>query len=70
MLLSTSSWAARQTELALSEGWMVFNDCEIQRDDEASKFGTDEDAIAHVRARAAEGSATHQLAMAIHDANN
>ena len=67
MLLSQTAWGQRETEQALSEGWMVFNDCEIQYDMEGDIFDNDDDAIEFVRKRAAEGSAMHQLALQVHD---
>lgn len=51
------------------EGWAVFNEeslPEIQRDDEADIFVTDDDAIAHVMRRALAGSATHVRALVLH----
>lgn len=69
MLLRDTPWTKADTFTALSEGWMVFNGCEIQRDDETGLFATDDDAIEHVRRLAAEGSHTHMLAIDIHDSN-
>lgn len=54
---------------ATAEGWLLANEDtrepEIQRDDEAKgfPFATDEEAVAHVRERAAAGSAYHQEAL-------
>jgi hypothetical protein len=53
--------------VAQSEGWGIFFDCEIQRDDEQGVYPGDEAAIAHIRARAGEGSAIHRQAILLHD---
>lgn len=50
---------------AVAEGWaIIWSDShdrwEIQRDDEQSTFATDDDALAHVQARAAAGSVYHR----------
>lgn len=55
---------------AMSEGWALFNDGEIQRLDEPSGFHTsdepvfasDKDAIAFVRRQAQQGSPYHKAA--------
>ena len=48
---------------AIAEGWCVMDpgkgNLEIQRDDEQDTFVSDEEAEAHVIARAEEGSAYH-----------
>jgi hypothetical protein len=64
---STASWTIAYTEQALREGWMLFNDDEIQRDDEAGLFVSDEDALNHVARCAGAGSELHQLALSIHN---
>ena len=78
----SAEWSRRLSALALEEGWDVFDNFDygtrIERlDDPASveelaftepKFDGDDEAIAHVRARAAQGSLLHQTAIAIHDA--
>lgn len=46
-----------------AEGWGIFNDNTIQRDDEADVFAGDDEAIAFVRRRAAEGSQLHAAAL-------
>lgn len=64
------------SHLASLEGWNLFNGGagemgEIQRDDEAENFGSDDAAIEWVRSRAtsgATGSKLHQIALAIHQA--
>lgn len=60
---STFTPALSCDQVADAEGWGVFNDGEIQRDDEANKFASDADALAHVKARAAAGSAPHHEAL-------
>jgi hypothetical protein len=60
-------------EAAVNEGWALFNHsedgtaAEIQRDDEAGAFATDDDAIRWVRFRAEAGSAMHAAALAMHE---
>lgn len=58
-------WMTDDNAAALAEGWAIFNGNEIQRDDEVGTFDTDADALNHVKARAAEGSALHRKALAI-----
>lgn len=76
------TWNRQLSTRAVEEGWDVFDNSDhglrIERlDDPASveelsftepKFEGDDEAIAHVRARAAQGSLLHQTAIAIHDA--
>ncbi len=47
------------------EGWGIFNDREIQRDDEMDRFGSDDDAVDHVRQLASAGSWLHREALAL-----
>jgi hypothetical protein len=47
------------------EGWAIFNDREIQRDDEMDRFASDDDAAAHVRHLACEGSRLHREALSL-----
>lgn len=47
------------------EGWGLFNDGEIQRDDEADIFASDEEAVEHVRRLAEAGSALHREALSL-----
>ena len=54
----TESLIGQINALAEQEGWAVFNDRQIQRDDEANKFAGDEEALAHVR-RLAHRRARH-----------
>ncbi len=52
---------------ALREGWFLSNDeagrIELQRDDEAGKFSSDEDAFAAVYTKASKGSKMHVRAI-------
>jgi hypothetical protein len=45
------------------EGWAIFNECTIQRDDELNVFASDDEAEAHVRALADAGSRLHREAL-------
>ncbi|MBU1248085.1 MAG: hypothetical protein KKB70_05255 [Proteobacteria bacterium] len=46
------------------EGWGLFNDdCEIQHDDEAAEFDSDDDAVAFIQDKAGEDSAVHEMAL-------
>lgn len=65
-LVSASDIAAQINTACEQEGWAVFNDCEIQRDDELDAFASDDDAIAHVARLAMLGSQPHTLALALH----
>ena len=47
------------------EGWGIFNDQELQRDDEMDRFESDDDAVAHVRQLASAGSRLHCEALAV-----
>jgi hypothetical protein len=51
------------------EGWAIFwtsdDELQIQMDDDAQDFASDEEALAHVKRLAREGSAIHQLALQI-----
>lgn len=50
--------------LGQAEGWALFNDdTSIQRDDEADRFASDEDALAYVRRMASAGSPVHAYAL-------
>jgi hypothetical protein len=60
-------WCKRFGAQADAEGWGIFNFCEIQRDDEAGTFASDDDAIAFVRKRAKKGSECHSIALRICD---
>ncbi len=53
-------------DLAHSEGWAIFNECEIQKDDDFDSFDGDDAAIAHVERMAASGSRWHAKAIEIH----
>lgn len=68
-------WTPADCAAACDEGWCVFNvdgggPLEIERDDEAEVFESDDEAIAHVRRRAKAGSELHQKAITLHDAHN
>jgi hypothetical protein len=56
---------------AALEGWDLFEAddarLEIQRDDAAGLFASDEDAIAFVRHQAQKGSTLHAIAASLHD---
>ncbi len=52
--------------VAEPEGWAIFNDREIQRDDEMDVFASDADAIDYVDQMARKGSLLHTSALAIH----
>jgi hypothetical protein len=58
----------RIARIGEEEGWGIFlcddNIEYIQRDDDAAVFENDDDAIEHVRKRAAAGSRLHQMALA------
>lgn len=69
MTTTANEWTSDDAAQAATEGWGVFNDAEIQRDDEAEAFAGDDDAIRWVRFRAGSGSAMHQRALAIHEGN-
>lgn len=59
-------------QFAETEGWAIFNADtmpQIQRDDEMDAFDSDDAAILHVRAMAEVGSALHQKALELHNAN-
>lgn len=56
-------WRPSYGVQADAEGWGIFNDGEIQRDDEADVFAGDDEAIAFVRRRAIEGSHLHAAAL-------
>lgn len=47
---NTPAWTATDSKNALREGWGIFNEDEIQRDDEAGVFASDDEAIEFVRA--------------------
>lgn len=44
----TRKWTKCDSAKALREGWEIFNDTEIQRDDETGIFASDDDAVAFV----------------------
>lgn len=49
--------------VADAEGWGIFNGGEVQRDDEANTFASDDDARAYVERMAAAGSPVHAAAL-------
>lgn len=49
--------------VADAEGWGIFNGGELQRDDEANTFASDDDARAYVERMAAAGSPVHAAAL-------
>lgn len=64
----TYAWSGEN----LKEGWDLFDIdstgiLEIQRDDEAGIFESDEDAVSYVRAKAWAGSKRHQWSLRAHD---
>ncbi len=79
--ISSLEWTDAYTTAASLEGWNLFDNSdyglEIERIDDMfvpcpdgdgePLFVSDDDAIAFVRQKAAEGSAMHTLAIAIHD---
>jgi hypothetical protein len=68
--LPEPEWSTADQHQASREGWAIFNDCEIQCDDEAEAFESDEAAIRWIRFRAEAGSDLHQRALRIHDAHS
>lgn len=68
---------ARESEQACAEGWGLFEvfgsarrpdgSLEIEKDDEADIFESDEAAVAFVRAQAEKGSALHRYALKLHE---
>jgi hypothetical protein len=67
--MSKATWAKPDWQIEDGEGWALFNvetRPEIQRDDEADVFASDEDAIAFVADRAKDGSDPHLRALALH----
>jgi hypothetical protein len=63
----TDALIGRINALAEREGWAIFNDKQIQRDDEAGTLACDADAVAHVRRLAEAGSFLHAAALDIHE---
>ena len=59
-------WREEYNAAAELEGWAVFNDNEIQRDDEMDVFAGDWEAVAHVKRLAEAGSAMHLAALCLH----
>lgn len=61
-------WTLADSEAAAVEGWDVFDHgegfCEIQKLDDAEKFRSDAEAIAHVYWSAGSGSSLHRKAIA------
>ena len=55
----------RINSVCFAEGWALFNDGDIQKDDEAGIFLTDADAIDHIKRLADAGSAPHKRALII-----
>lgn len=55
-------WRDEYNHAAQAEGWGVFDGRDIQRDDEANVFASDDDAIEHVRRLADAGSMMHRAA--------
>lgn len=49
--------------VADAEGWGIFNGSDLQRDDEANTFASDDDARAYVERMAAAGSPVHAAAL-------
>lgn len=64
----SKDWTREESAFAMAEGWDVFEAerIEIQRDDEAMRFPSDEAACAYVAQRAEEGSQLHAKAWALH----
>lgn len=64
----SKDWTREESAFAMAEGWDVFKAerIEIQRDDEAMRFPSDEAACAYVAQRAEEGSQLHAKAWALH----
>lgn len=60
------AWPRRFCKAACAQGWCIFNDTEIQRDDEAGVFDGDDDAIAYVRRQAKRGRPEAIRALEIH----
>ena len=60
-----AEWNAKHAAQADAEGWGIFNQGEIQRDDEADKFASDADAFAFVCEKARAGSECHALALRV-----
>lgn len=59
-------WTAADNNRALKEGWGIYNDNAIQRDDEppqGERFPSDDDALSFVITKAQEGSKFHQRAL-------
>lgn len=67
-----SRWTVGHSRQALAEGWDVFltdnRKLEIQRHDEALRFGSDGEARGFVRVKALGGSKLHKLAMLVTEA--
>ena len=62
-------WTNKDQEQAMQEGWAIFNHpkhAEIQKDDEAAVFASDEDAVSFIVERALAGSAGHAKALVLH----
>jgi hypothetical protein len=62
-------FTTKDQEQAVNEGWAIFNRPErgeIQRDDEAAVFASDEEAIAFVTKSALGGSGFHARALTVH----
>lgn len=62
------SWTYADQEVALNEGWGVFDNSDhglrIERDDGSQRFSSDCDAIAYVEQRAERGNALALAALA------
>ena len=66
-------WDMEDSAAAMREGWDVFDSSDygmqIERADELALFGSDDDAIQHVRSMASCGEQMHVKALRIHDTN-
>lgn len=62
-----TEWTEEDQALAYSEGWALFNypeNTDLEKDDEAGKFPSDDEALAHVARRAMEkGGDVHMKAL-------
>jgi len=61
-------WRSEWHSVAAAEGWGLFNNTDIRRDEEDT-FESDDEAITFVRRLAAAGSLIHQVAIQTHDNN-
>lgn len=58
-------WRPSHGRQADAEGWGIFNENQIHRDDEADAFASDADAVAFIRSCARRGSEVHAVALRI-----